>query len=75
MSGGVYGGDEVGALVFDPGHFSFRCFPCNSPLILLHIHRGLAVTAVLGVQILTVIRRVGMERIPTTAKKRGPTLF
>ena len=24
MSGGVYGGDEVGALVFDPGHFSFR---------------------------------------------------
>jgi hypothetical protein len=52
MSGGVYGGDEVGALVFDPGHFSFRCFPCNSPLILLHIHRGLAVTAVLGVQIL-----------------------
>jgi len=52
MSGGVYGGDEVGALVFDPGHFSFRCFPCNSPVILLHIHRGLAFTAVLGVQIL-----------------------
>jgi len=24
MSGGVYGGDEVGALVFDPGHFSLR---------------------------------------------------
>ena len=24
MSGGVYGGDEVGALVFDPGHFSMR---------------------------------------------------
>jgi len=24
MSGGVYGGDEVGALVFDPGHYSFR---------------------------------------------------
>ena len=24
MSGGVYGGDEVGALVFDPGHFSIR---------------------------------------------------
>ena len=24
MSGGVYGGDEVSALVFDPGHFSFR---------------------------------------------------
>ena len=24
MSGGVYGGDEVGALVFDPGHHSFR---------------------------------------------------
>ncbi|CAG7734518.1 unnamed protein product [Allacma fusca] len=24
MSGGVYGGDEVGALVFDPGHFAFR---------------------------------------------------
>ena len=24
MSGGVYGGDEVGALVFDPGHFSVR---------------------------------------------------
>jgi actin-related protein len=24
MSGGVYGGDEVGALVFDPGHYSLR---------------------------------------------------
>jgi actin-related protein len=24
MSGGVYGGDEVGSLVFDPGHFSLR---------------------------------------------------
>ena len=24
MSGGVYGGDEVGALVFDPGHASLR---------------------------------------------------
>ncbi|KAG7160834.1 Actin-like protein 6B-like [Homarus americanus] len=24
MSGGVYGGDEVGALVFDPGHSSLR---------------------------------------------------
>lgn len=24
MSGGVYGGDEVGALVFDIGHFTFR---------------------------------------------------
>jgi len=24
MSGGVYGGDEVGSLVFDPGHNSFR---------------------------------------------------
>lgn len=24
MSGGVYGGDEVGALVFDCGHYSFR---------------------------------------------------
>jgi actin-related protein len=24
MSGGVYGGDEVGALVFDPGHYSMR---------------------------------------------------
>jgi len=24
MSGGVYGGDEVGALVFDPGQYSFR---------------------------------------------------
>ncbi len=24
MSGGVYGGDEVGALVFDPGHHSLR---------------------------------------------------
>ena len=24
MSGGVYGGDEVGALVFGPGHHSFR---------------------------------------------------
>ncbi len=24
MSGGVYGGDEVGALVFDPGHQSLR---------------------------------------------------
>ncbi|CAG2118019.1 unnamed protein product [Medioppia subpectinata] len=24
MSGGVYGGDEVGALVFDVGHYSFR---------------------------------------------------
>ena len=24
MSGGVYGGDEVGALVFDPGHQSMR---------------------------------------------------
>jgi actin-related protein len=24
MSSGVYGGDEVGALVFDPGHFSMR---------------------------------------------------
>ena len=24
MSGGVYGGDEVGVLVFDPGHFSLR---------------------------------------------------
>jgi len=24
MSGGVYGGDEVGALVFDPGHFSLK---------------------------------------------------
>ncbi len=24
MSGGVYGGDEVGALVFDPGHHSVR---------------------------------------------------
>eukprot|EP00094_Tigriopus_californicus_P004305 TCALIF_04150-PA protein Name:"Similar to ACTL6B Actin-like protein 6B (Homo sapiens)" AED:0.05 eAED:0.05 QI:191/0.5/0.66/1/1/1/3/0/457 len=24
MSGGVYGGDEVGALVFDPGQFSLR---------------------------------------------------
>lgn len=25
MSGGVYGGDEVGALVFDIGHYSIRC--------------------------------------------------
>ena len=24
MSGGVYGGDEVEALVFDPGHYSLR---------------------------------------------------
>lgn len=24
MSGGVYGGDEVGGLVFDPGHYSLR---------------------------------------------------
>ena len=26
MSGGVYGGDEVGALVFDPGHYSLRYY-------------------------------------------------
>lgn len=24
MSGMLYGGDEIGALVFDPGHHSFR---------------------------------------------------
>lgn len=40
MSGGVYGGDEVGALVFDPGHFSLRvgyagedCPKCEIPSV------------------------------------------
>ena len=40
MSGGVYGGDEVGALVFDPGHNSLRvgyagedCPKCEIPSV------------------------------------------
>jgi hypothetical protein len=32
MSGGVYGGDEVGALVFDPGHFSLRVGYAGEPV-------------------------------------------